>query len=80
MELGPWVARTFPSDENWLAVESSIETWYSTNVFANHLTTVLSVLSTDDPSPTPVTDDVVDAVSVFLKYIKLFESVGFVGI
>lgn len=71
LELGPWFARTFPSDENWLAVESSIETWYSTRAFANHLTTVLSVLSTDDPSPTPVTDDVVDAVSVFLKKMQI---------
>lgn len=71
LELGPWFSEVFPSDEQWLAIKSSIETWYSTSAFATHLSGILSMLRDVDLTPAPVTDDNVAVVSRFLEMMRI---------
>ncbi len=71
LELGPWFSETFPSDEQWLAVKSSIETWYSTPPFATHLSGILAMLRDADLTPVQVTDDNVAVVSRFLEKMRI---------
>lgn len=71
LELGPWFADLFPSDDNWSVIGRCIETWYSTQTFANHLGTIIALMKTDDTTTSVVTDDNVDAIKAFLDDMRI---------
>ena len=72
MELGPWFAQLYPSDDQWRMIGMSVNTWYSTEDFGTHMSEVVTkLLYKTDRNKAVVTDANIDSISRFLNLMKI---------
>lgn len=72
LELGPWFAQLYPSDEQWQLIGMSVSRWYSTEDFGTHLSEVVfKILNKTDLNKAVVNDANIDSVSRFLNLMKI---------
>lgn len=71
IEISDFMTAKFPYDPTWEIIQNSLEYWYSTRRFGEHIAAIQEKIQLhSDPTTTPVNDRNVDEIAHFLEHVR----------